>query len=179
MQRTAAYARIIRDGTILLTRISSHAHHTGHWTLPGGGVDHGENPRDTVLREVYEETGLRASVGAVLGVHDTHFVGTAPSGRVEDYHGIHLIFAATVRDDAPVRVVEENGTTDAAAWWPIATLEDQPVLDVVRFAVDLSPEPLPSEPLPPSDFLPPSSDFPPVRSSSASLGSPSENSSSM
>ena len=29
----------------------------GQWDLPGGGLDHGENPRDAIVREVAEETG--------------------------------------------------------------------------------------------------------------------------
>ena len=32
----------------------------------------------------------------MLDVHSTHFTGARPDGLVEDYHGIHLIFAATV-----------------------------------------------------------------------------------
>ncbi|MGH3359745.1 MAG: NUDIX domain-containing protein [Nocardioidaceae bacterium] len=136
LQRTAAYARIVRDDALLLTRISANGHHTGQWTLPGGGVDHGERPRDAVVREVYEETGLRASVGRLLDVHDTHFVGVAPNGRTEDYHGIHLVFDATVADDT-AQVIEADGTTDAVAWVPIERLDDQPVLELVRFAAFL------------------------------------------
>lgn len=136
-QRIAAYARIVRDGAVLLTRISRRGHHSGSWTLPGGGVDHGESPRDALVREVYEETGLRAEVGALLDVHDTHFTGTAPDGTLEDYHGIHLVFAATV-PDAPLRVTEADGTTDAVRWVPLAEVADQPVLSVVGFALSLS-----------------------------------------
>lgn len=133
LQRVAAYARIVRDDRLLLTRISSNGHHTGHWTLPGGGVDHGEHPRDAVVREVYEETGLHARVGRLLDVHDTHFTGVAPNGRLEDFHGIHLVFAATV-DDAPAYVTEIDGTTDAVEWIALERLADQPVVDLVRFA---------------------------------------------
>lgn len=31
---------------------------TNHWQLPQGGIDKGETPRQTALREVREETGL-------------------------------------------------------------------------------------------------------------------------
>lgn len=133
LQRAAAYARIERAGALLLTRISANGHHTGHWTLPGGGVDHGEHPRDAVVREVYEETGLRARVGRLLDVHDTHFTGIAPNGRTEDYHGIHLVFRAEVAG-ASAHVTELDGTTDAVEWVPLERLDDQPVLDLVRFA---------------------------------------------
>ena len=76
-------------------------------------------------------------VDDLLGVHDLHFAGTAPSGRLEDYHGVHLVFSATVAADAEPRVTELDGTTDAVAWVPVAEVESGavPVLDVVRHAL--------------------------------------------
>ncbi|WP_121253432.1 NUDIX domain-containing protein [Nocardioides ferulae] len=141
LQRVAAYALVTRAGRsgeeLLLTRISARGHHSGSWTLPGGGVDHGESPRDALVREVREETGLDATVGDLLEVDDVAFAGTAPSGRHEDFHAIHLIFAAAVPAGADPRVVELDGTTDAAAWVPRAEVEDGsvPVLAVVRRAL--------------------------------------------
>lgn len=141
LQRTAAYALIRRSGAdgeeVLLVRISELGAHTGEWTLPGGGIDHGEPPAAALTREVREETGLACEVGPLLDVHDLHFSGTAPSGRHEDYHGIHLIFAAAVPDDAAPRVMEVDGTTDQAAWVPVPDIVAGrvPVLDVVRYAL--------------------------------------------
>lgn len=41
---------------------------TTNWTLPGGRVEHGEDPFDAVIREVAEETGCQAEVERLLGV---------------------------------------------------------------------------------------------------------------
>lgn len=139
LQRVAAYAVVLRGRDVLLTRLSGRAAHPGMWTLPGGGVDHGERPAAALAREVEEECGLACEVGDLLGVHDTHFSGHAPSGRIEDYHGIHLLFAATVGDGEP-RVVEVDGTTDEVAWVDRAEVESGrlPVLDVVAHALRLA-----------------------------------------
>ena len=128
-------------GEVLLTRISARGHHAGSWTLPGGGVDFAESPRDAVRREVREETGLDCEVGALLAVDDIALTGTAPSGRHEDFHGVHLIFAATAPADAEPRVTEVDGTTDQVAWVPIADVESGrlPVLEVVRVALRAAP----------------------------------------
>jgi ADP-ribose pyrophosphatase YjhB (NUDIX family) len=138
-QRLAAYALITRGDRVLLSRISSLGAHPGAWTLPGGGVDHGESPRSALVREVAEECGLVCTVGELLDVHDARFDGTAPSGRHEDFHGVHLVFAATVPDDAEPEVIEVDGTTDEVAWVPVADVRAGRVrvLDVVRHALDV------------------------------------------
>jgi 8-oxo-dGTP diphosphatase len=140
LQRLAVYALIRREdpeNKVLLTRISRLGAHPGAWTLPGGGLDHGESPRDAVAREVREECGVDVVVGDLLDVHDTHFEGTAPSGRFEDFHGVHLVFRGTVTDAAQPRVVETDGTTDAVAWVPVADVHSGAVrtLDVVGAAL--------------------------------------------
>lgn len=118
-QRTAAYAYVVRDGEILLTRTSALAPDPGTWHLPGGGIDHGETPKETVRRELWEECGLEGETGELLTVLDHHFTGTAPNGRAEDFHAIGVIYRATVGAGTP-RVVEEGGTTDEVAWVPLA-----------------------------------------------------------
>ena len=137
MQRVAAYALVVRDECVLLTRISERGFHSGSWTLPGGGIAHGESPRAALVREVEEECGVPCTVGDLLDVHDLHVGGTAPSGRNEDFHAVHLLFEADVPAGAVPRVVELDGTTDAAEWVPLAEVEagTRPVLEVVHHAL--------------------------------------------
>jgi len=137
LQRVAIYALVRRADEVLLTRISPRGAHPGSWTLPGGGLDHGEAPREALVREVREECGVECEVGDLLEVHDVHFDGTAPSGRFEDFHGVHLVFHATVAAEAEARVVETGGTTDAVAWVPVADVIGGRVeaLDLVRAAL--------------------------------------------
>lgn len=141
VQRLAAKAvvRRVAEGTeqILLARLSRYAVESGQWTLPGGGVDHGEHPATALAREMYEETGLVAEVGSLLGVHDLHLTGTAPNGRHEDFHAVNLVFAVTVPADAEPRVTETAGTTDAVAWVDLLDIATGgvEVTEVVRFAL--------------------------------------------
>jgi len=141
MQRVGAYALALRgdavSGDVLLVRFSTKAFHTGSWSLPGGGIDHGEQPVAALVREVEEECGVTPAVGELLLVHDEHFRGTSPAGRYEDFHSVALVFAATVPDDVDPRVVEVGGTTDQVAWVPVRDVRDgaRPVLDVVHEAL--------------------------------------------
>ena len=140
-QRLGAYALAQRvvDGadSVLLVRISERGFHTGTWSLPGGGVDHGEPTRAAVLRELREECGVDGTVGELIAVHDDHFSGSAPSGRFEDFHSVSLAFEVAVADDAEPVLAESGGTTDAVAWVPVADVESGavPVLPMVTEAL--------------------------------------------
>jgi ADP-ribose pyrophosphatase YjhB (NUDIX family) len=63
VRRIGAYG-LCRDaaGRVLLARNSALSSFPGLWTLPGGGVEQGEDPDDAVVREFAEETGLTVRV---------------------------------------------------------------------------------------------------------------------
>ncbi len=137
-QRIAAYALLFRDDEVLLTRMSERTRIPGRWTLPGGGIDHGEDPREALVREVYEETGLHINAGVVADVHSSHFTGPRSDGLVEDYHGIHLIFLASVlpgSEDVEPHVTEVDGSTDLAVWMNREEALGLDLLSAARYAL--------------------------------------------
>ena len=54
--RQRATVVVIRDGRVLLVTGES-----GFFSLPGGGIEPGEQPRAAAIRELHEETGLTAT----------------------------------------------------------------------------------------------------------------------
>ena len=66
--RIAAYCVIADGDEYLLVRASAKSGTPGVWSLPGGAVDHGENPVDTVVRETAAETGLSVAVADLRDV---------------------------------------------------------------------------------------------------------------
>ena len=76
-----AASALVHDGAgrILLLRRSDN----GRWSLPAGMIDPGEQPADAVLREIFEETGVRAQIERLAGAA-THRV-RYPNGDVCEY----------------------------------------------------------------------------------------------
>ena len=68
--RPGVKALIIDDGKVLV--VHEHIHREDNILdiadFPGGGVDFGENPYDTLVREVMEETGLSIKILKPIGL---------------------------------------------------------------------------------------------------------------
>jgi 8-oxo-dGTP diphosphatase len=129
-QRIAAYG-ICQDGggRLLLARAAPFLTLRGRWFLPGGGVDHGEHPKDAVRREMEEEAGLIVEVGDLLEVMSD--VRTLPDDT--SLHTVRMIYridswAGTLR-------AEEHGTTDAVQWCTREELATMPLANYVEDVV--------------------------------------------
>lgn len=58
-------ALIERDGKILIAQRPPSSWMEGYWEFPGGKLNAGEDPREALARELAEELGVRAEVGAI------------------------------------------------------------------------------------------------------------------
>ena len=96
-----------------------------YWSLPGGKMGSREPIRDTVRREVREETGFDVVIGRVAGIHDE--MQTDPRYLIIAFHA--TIVGGTMRagDDAA-----------ACEWVDLKDLADRRttpgLLDVLRDA---------------------------------------------
>ncbi|MEP6649456.1 MAG: NUDIX domain-containing protein [Lapillicoccus sp.] len=117
LQRVAVYAVVRSSRGVLFAQNSALTNAAGRWGLAGGGLDRGELPEEALHREVWEETGQRVDVTGVAAVTTRHWVGRAPSGRLEDFHAVRLVYRATCADPTDPVVHDVDGTTAAAAWF--------------------------------------------------------------
>lgn len=59
-RRQSVKAFVINDAKkILFLRIQNGCGGEGKWDLPGGGIEGNESPKDSLIREIYEETSLK------------------------------------------------------------------------------------------------------------------------
>lgn len=103
---------------------------SGRWSLPAGAVDPGETPKEAVVREVAEETGLRvrtARLAAAVGGSEFRF--RYPSGDEVEY--VIIVFDCEVE---PGTLVAVDGEASAFQW---ATPEAVPELLDLPYPSDL------------------------------------------
>ncbi len=92
--RVGAYAVCLRDGCLLLARGMDLANGRVEWTLPGGGLQHGEDPAEGAVREVAEETGYDIAVDALLTIDSRR--ATSHHVPPSDVHMLRILYAGTI-----------------------------------------------------------------------------------
>ncbi|MFF2083880.1 NUDIX hydrolase [Nocardia sp. NPDC058176] len=113
--RLAAYAVCLDAEQVLLVR---HVPPVGEplWTLPGGGVEHAEDPFDTVTRELDEETGYQGTVERLLGV-DSRVIPATEAYAGSEHQNIGIFYQ--VRITGGQLRPEPNGATTEPIWTPL------------------------------------------------------------
>jgi len=111
---------IIKNGKVLLglrnpdpKKADSELHGEGTWTMPGGKIEFGEDPHETVVREVREETGMLVKSCRLISVS---------SEKVPDAHFITLGFFCDDFEGEP-KVMEPDEIVEWK-WFPLDNIPE-------------------------------------------------------
>lgn len=148
LRRIAAYAVVTSpDGEVLLVRASPKSGTPGVWSLPGGAVDHGEDPNHTVVRETAAETGLSVSV---IGLRDVLADMRALPHRGITIHTDRLIYEVSVRGGTLCDRIGQP--TDLARWHTLDAAAGLPLRPFTAGALGLPAGPIDLRPDEAPDF---------------------------
>ena len=125
----ATIATVFRDDHVLLVR-RANPPDAGKWGFPGGKVDLGECLQDAAVRELYEETGIRATAQRVFTAVDAF--DHDEEGAVRHHYVLVAVLCAWTSG-------EPIAGDDAleARWFPLNALEEEDLalsLDVAKVA---------------------------------------------
>lgn len=102
---TSAFALAFHEGSFLMTKL-----HERGWDIPGGHIDPGETPEETMRREVMEEAAVELENVWMLGYQQIRLLGEVPV----DYRSPHpdsyqVFYIAHVRTLLPFTPTAEAG----------------------------------------------------------------------
>ena len=71
-----AYCLLVKDEQFLLQERLNTGFMDGYYAIPAGHVEDGEAFRESIARELYEETGITCNIEDLEFVHATHHLDT-------------------------------------------------------------------------------------------------------
>lgn len=101
------------EGRFLALR-RAHPPCAGEWDLPGGFIEGGEPPADSILREIREETGLEVALLGVIGAYSSVYGDT---GR----HTVDIAFLARAQQTDNMLLSDEKSE---AGWFGLDEFPD-------------------------------------------------------
>jgi 8-oxo-dGTP pyrophosphatase MutT (NUDIX family) len=114
-------AALIRDeqGRVLLQLRAD----DGSWALPAGGISPGEEPAKALVREVFEETGLKVRPSRLLAVMGGALCRyTYPDGNTDE--SVSLLFECEVLGG---KLRSVDGESDALKYFPPDKMPESPM----------------------------------------------------
>ena len=102
---TSALALAFHEGNFLMTKL-----HQRGWDIPGGHIEPGETPEQTMRREVMEEAAVELGPVRLLGYQRIRLLGDVPEGyRYPHPDGYQVFYIGYVTKILPFTPTAEAG----------------------------------------------------------------------
>lgn len=112
-------AIIIKNGKILMVENEN----CGYYYSVGGRIKFGETAEQAVIREVYEETGVKLKIDRLLYVVENYFLGDSPAKAGKTVYEISFFYLMKTPDDfEPLcQSITEDGYSEFLSWVKLDT----------------------------------------------------------
>jgi 8-oxo-dGTP diphosphatase len=124
-----------QDGRVLLGKNKPGGVYEGLWTIPGGGVEEGEDTITALKREIAEEVGLDISDADIIPLPSKHGESSKTdidSGLITvikmHFHDYHVTLNALASESELV----SGDDFSAARWFNVRELHDLEIADPAR-----------------------------------------------
>lgn len=106
-------ALVVSDGRVLMIQRGKGSYE-GYWALPGGMIDRNEEPEDSVLRELYEEAGVKGNSPQLV----TAYLIKASVGL--PHSSIDIVYKVNVSEQLPR--FKKNTEVKKVSYFPLSQL---------------------------------------------------------
>ena len=115
-----AYGIMIKDNKIALVR-KARGGYKGKLDLPGGGIEHTEQPFETLKREIREEAGIGITSYKLLDVVATNIKWKMEPDLWEDLHHIGILYTVETNESS-LKSDADGLDSDGANWYNLNEL---------------------------------------------------------
>lgn len=133
--RIGAYGVIIRNEKIALVR-KANGGYKGKLDLPGGGIEYGELPLETLKRELMEEISGTVVDAKLLDVTSVNIRWEMKTDLFENLHHIGILYFAEIEEDE-LKKDADGLDSEGAAWYLISDLEENMVSPLTWYSLKL------------------------------------------
>ena len=105
---SSAYAFVFKNGAFLQTELREGERPVRQLDIPGGHVDEGETPEEAVIRETFEETGVRIKVRDLVAYSRVTITSDCPANYRYPYPISYILFyEGVVKEETDFKGNEE------------------------------------------------------------------------
>lgn len=133
-ERIGCYGIIIKDNKICLIK-KANGGYKGKLDLPGGGIEHTEDPVDTLKRELMEEAGVKVVEYKLFQVTKTNIIWEYKKDHFEDLHHIGILYTVKIESDK-LKKEPDGLDSNGASWYDISLLNKKDLSPFAMYAIE-------------------------------------------